>query len=61
MVLHILDYQMSKTWDSTSLRDSHDLVESRIKHNDKHQVSEAASSTLAQSWLWGSQVALKKC
>ena len=57
----MLDYQMSKTWDSTSLRDSHDLVESRIRHNDKHQVSEAASSTLAQSWLWGSQVALKKC
>ena len=30
------------------------------KHSDWHQVSEAASSIMAQSWLWGSQILDRK-
>ena len=31
-----------------------------VKRSDKHQVSEAASTIMAESWLWGSQIAVKK-
>ena len=31
-----------------------------LKHSDQNWVSEAVPSIIAQSWLWGSQIAVKK-
>ena len=48
-------------WDSTSLRGSQRLSgRTGIKYSDSHRVGEAAPSTVAQSWPWGSQIAVEK-
>ena len=37
-----------------------DLWVEYVKCSDYRRVSEAASSIMAQSWQWGSQIAVKK-
>ena len=47
-----------RLWDSSSLWSKYTVI--NVKYSDSHWVSEAALSEVAQSWLWGSQVADKK-
>ena len=37
-----------------------DLRAEYVRRNDRHRVSEAVPSIMAQSWPWGSQTAVKK-
>ena len=51
---------LARLRDPTYYKASHNLQVENVKHSDQHLVSEAVPSIMAQSWLWGSQIAVKK-